>query len=160
MVLQHGKLLNINPCFRFEKPGFARFFVWFFFLFCLQFLFRELSSRGLTTGPRLCILMFMWTAEKYYYVYIMASSRNGTLYVGFTSNLVQRVFEHKNHLLPGFTSRYNVDKSVYFERFTDVNRAIRHEKRLKEWQRNWKKDLIEKFNPQWRDLYEDLNNLL
>ena len=90
----------------------------------------------------------------------MASSRNGTLYVGVTSNLAQRVFEHKNHLLPGFTSRYNVDKLVYFERFTDVNRAICHEKRLKEWQRNWKKDLIEKFNPQWRDLYENLNNLL
>ena len=98
--------------------------------------------------------------QKYYYVYIMASSRNGTLYVGFTSNLPQRIFEHKNHLLPGFTDKYDVDKLVYFERFEDVNRAIRHEKRLKEWQRNWKKDLIEKYNPQWRDLYDDLNNLL
>ena len=98
--------------------------------------------------------------QKYYYVYIMASSRNGTLYVGFTSNLPQRVFEHKNHLLPSFTDKYNVDKLVYFERFEDVNQAIKHEKRLKEWKRNWKKDLIEKFNPEWRDLYDDLNNLL
>ena len=102
-------------------PGF--FCLSFLFVLFAIFLLKKLSSRGLTTGPRLCILMFMWTAEKYYYVYIMASSRNGTLYVGFTSNLAQRVFEHKNHLLPGFTSRYNVDKLVYFERFTDVNRV-------------------------------------
>ena len=98
--------------------------------------------------------------QKYYYVYILASSKNGTLYIGFTSNLPERIFEHKHHLTPGFTSRYNVDKLVYFERFEDVKQAIRHEKRLKEWNRNWKKDLIEKFNPEWRDLYDDLNNLL
>jgi len=90
----------------------------------------------------------------------MASSRNGTLYIGFTSNLPQRIFEHKHHLLPGFTKTYNVDKLVYFERFDDVKSDIRHEKRLKEWKRNWKKYLIEKYNPEWRDLYEDLNNLL
>ena len=96
----------------------------------------------------------------YYYVYIMASSRNGTLYVGVTGNLSLRVYEHKNHLVKGFTSRYCVDKLVYFECFVDVNEAIKHEKRLKEWKRNWKKDLIEKFNPTWRDLYEDLNILL
>ncbi|MBE6457882.1 MAG: GIY-YIG nuclease family protein [Alphaproteobacteria bacterium] len=98
--------------------------------------------------------------QKYYYVYIMASSRNGTLYIGVTSNLPQRIFEHKNHLLPGFTDRYNVDKLVYFERHDNANDAIRREKRLKDWKRNWKKDLIEKYNPLWRDLYEDLNNLL
>ncbi|MBR3930597.1 MAG: GIY-YIG nuclease family protein [Alphaproteobacteria bacterium] len=98
--------------------------------------------------------------QKYYYVYILASSRNGTLYIGFTSNLPQRIFEHKNHLLPGFTDRYNVDKLVYFERHDNANDAIRREKRLKDWKRNWKKDLIEKYNPLWRDLYEDLNNLL
>ena len=103
---------------------------------------------------------FMSCIQKYFYVYIMASSRNGTLYIGFTSNLSQRIFEHKNHLLPGFTSKYNIDKLVYFERFDDPNSAIKHEKRLKEWNRNWKKDLIEKFNPEWRDLYDDLNNLL
>jgi len=74
--------------------------------------------------------------------------------------LPQRIFEHKNHLLPGFTDRYNVDKLVYFERHDSANDAIRREKRLKDWKRNWKKDLIEKYNPLWRDLYEDLNNLL
>ncbi|MDR0727011.1 MAG: GIY-YIG nuclease family protein [Rickettsiales bacterium] len=82
--------------------------------------------------------------QKYYYVYIMASDRNGTLYIGFTSNLSQRIFEHKNHLTPGLTSKYNVEKLVYAERFEDVNEAICHEKRLKEW----------------KDLYEDLNMLL
>ncbi len=90
----------------------------------------------------------------------MASQKNGTLYIGVTSNLPQRIFEHKNHLLPGFTSRYNVEKLVYFERFSDIHEAIKHEKRLKYWKRNWKKDLIERTNPGWRDLYEDLNNLL
>ncbi len=98
--------------------------------------------------------------QRYYYVYILASSRNGTLYVGVTGNLPQRIFEHKNHLLPGFTKTYSVDKLVYFERFEDINEAIKHEKRLKFWHRNWKKDLIEKYNPDWRDLYDDLNNLL
>ena len=111
-------------------------------------------------GTQVMYSYIMSFEQKYYYVYIMASSKNGTLYIGFTSNLPQRIFEHKNHLLPGFTNKYNVDKLVYFERFEDVNHAIRHEKRLKEWKRNWKKDLIEKHNPQWRDLYDDLNNLL
>ena len=98
--------------------------------------------------------------QRYYYVYILASKQNGTLYIGVTGNLPQRIFEHKQHLTPGFTSKYNVDKLVYFERFEDINEAIAHEKRLKYWHRNWKKDLIEKYNPTWRDLYEDLNNLL
>ena len=98
--------------------------------------------------------------QHYYYVYILASSRNGTLYVGVTGNLPQRIFEHKNHLLPGFTKNYNVNKLVYFERFEDINEAIKHEKRLKFWHRNWKKDLIEKYNPDWCNLYDDLNNLL
>ncbi len=102
----------------------------------------------------------MYGIQKYYYVYILASDRNGTLYIGFTSNLAQRVYEHKNHLTPGFTSRYGVCKLVYFERFEDVKQAIRHEKRLKEWKRNWKKDLIEKYNPEWRDLYDELNMLV
>ena len=102
----------------------------------------------------------MITYQKFYYVYILASERNGTLYIGFTSNLPQRIFEHKQHLTPGFTSKYNVDKLVYFERFEDVNDAIKHEKRLKNWHRNWKKDLIEKHNLEWRDIYNELNNLL
>ena len=98
--------------------------------------------------------------QRFYYVYILASGRNGTLYIGMTGNLPQRIYEHKIHALPGFTDKYNVDKLVYFERFEDVHEAIKHEKRLKKWERNWKKDLIEKFNPEWRDLYDDLNNLL
>ncbi len=102
----------------------------------------------------------MYEHQKYYYVYILASSRNGTLYIGVTGNLPQRIYEHKQHMLPGFSSQYNVTHLVYFERFTDINDAIKHEKRLKNWHRNWKKDLIEKYNPEWRDLYNDLNMLL
>lgn len=98
--------------------------------------------------------------QKRYFVYIMASSRNGTLYIGVTGNLGQRIFEHKNHVLPGFTDKYNVDKLVYVESFDDIRDAIRQEKRLKNWQRSWKKDLIEKFNPTWRDLYPDIHNFL
>ena len=102
----------------------------------------------------------MSLTKKTYYVYILASDKNGTLYVGFTSNLAQRIFEHKNHLTPGFSSKYNVCKLVYVESFSDVNAAIHREKRLKEWHRKWKKDLIEKFNPEWRDLYEDIHQLV
>ena len=98
--------------------------------------------------------------EKTYYVYILASSRNGTLYIGVTGNLAQRIFEHKNHLTPGFSSRYDVTKLVYVERFNDINLAIKQEKRLKEWKRNWKKDLIEKYNPDWHDLYDDIHQIV
>jgi len=94
--------------------------------------------------------------QKYYYVYIMASGRNGTLYIGVTNNIARRVYEHKTHAVPGFTSKYNVDKLVYYERFDDINMAITHEKRLKRYNRNWKKDLIERYNPEWKDLYDDL----
>ncbi len=94
--------------------------------------------------------------ERYYYTYILASQRNGTLYIGVTSDLVKRVWEHKNDLVEGFTSRYGVHSLVYFEQQRDVEAAIRREKRLKEWQRQWKIDLIETDNPQWRDLYDDI----
>ena len=102
----------------------------------------------------------MYGAQKFYYVYITASRRNGTLYIGFTSNLAQRIFEHKQHVLHGFTHRYNVVKLVYAERFTDVHQAIAQEKRLKKWNRDWKKDLIEKYNPQWEDLYERIHEIV
>ena len=98
--------------------------------------------------------------NKKYYVYILASQKNGTLYVGFTSNLAQRIFEHKQHLTPGFSSKYDVHKLVYVESFDDVKMAIQQEKRLKKWERNWKKDLIEKFNPNWDDLYENIHQLI
>ena len=94
--------------------------------------------------------------QRYYYVYILASKRNGTLYIGVTNDLLRRVYEHKNHLLPGFTDNYTVTRLVYVEKFTDINEAIHREKRLKEWKRNWKKELIEKYNPEWKDLYDDL----
>ena len=101
----------------------------------------------------------MSLTQKTYYVYMMANRRNGTIYVGVTSNLGQRAYEHKTHAFgDAFTARYNCDKLVYVERFTDINAAIHREKRLKEWPRNWKKDLIEKYNPNWDDLFEDIYN--
>jgi putative endonuclease len=78
------------------------------------------------------------------YVYIMTNERNGTLYVVVTSDLKQRAYQHKNHIYEGFTADYDLDKLVYYEVHDDVEAAIHREKRLKEWQRNWKKDLIEK----------------
>ncbi len=95
-------------------------------------------------------------ASDQYYVYILASKRNGTLYIGVTSNLVKRVYEHKNSLIDGFTKKYNVHKLVYYEATDDINSAITTEKRLKKWNRAWKIELIEKHNPEWRDLYSDL----
>jgi putative endonuclease len=94
--------------------------------------------------------------EKSFYVYILSSKRNGTLYIGVTSDLIKRVWEHKNKLVEGFTERYGVDKLVYYEQFQDAAYAIRREKRLKKYNRAWKIDLIEKVNPNWKDLYEGL----
>ena len=91
-----------------------------------------------------------------YYVYIMASKRNGTLYIGVTNDLIRRTFEHKNDLLEGFTKKYQVHLLVYFEECGDVESTILREKQLKKWNRYWKLRLIEQSNPEWRDLYEDL----
>jgi len=93
--------------------------------------------------------------SKTYFVYIMASKRNGTLYVGVTNNLERRTYQHKNNLVKGFTEKYNVHKLVYFEETMDINIAIAREKQLKNWKREWKIKLIEKENPKWRDLSED-----
>ncbi len=92
---------------------------------------------------------------KNYYIYILASKKNGTLYIGMTNDLVRRIFEHKSGSIEGFTKKYSVDKLVYFESTTDVNDAIAREKRLKKWKRQWKIDLIEKSNSDWRDLSDD-----
>ena len=92
--------------------------------------------------------------EKNYYVYILASKRNGTLYIGVTSNLIKRVWEHKEKIADGFTKKYDVDKLVYVEYFRDPENAIKREKRLKKYKRQWKINLIEKDNPQWKDLYD------
>lgn len=94
--------------------------------------------------------------DRAYYTYIMASQRNGALYVGVTSDLIKRVDEHKNNRVEGFTSNHDVHQLVYFEQHLDVNRAIRREKRLKEWHRNWKLALIEIDNPGWTDLYTEI----
>ena len=89
-------------------------------------------------------------------VYILASSRNGTLYVGVTATLVTRVFLHRDETTPGFTQRYGIHRLVHYEEFPDMPAAIRREKQLKGWQREWKLALIERANPYWRDLWPDL----
>ena len=88
-----------------------------------------------------------------YYVYILASKRNGTLYIGVTNDLVRRVYEHKSDSVEGFTKKYQVHDLVYFEQADDVGAAIAREKQLKKWNRAWKLELIEKSNGDWRDLY-------
>ena len=91
-----------------------------------------------------------------YFVYILASQRNGTLYVGVTNDLVRRIYEHREKLIEGFTSQYNVTRLVWFDQTASIEEAIAHEKRLKRWQREWKIALIEKTNPNWDDLYESI----
>ena len=89
-------------------------------------------------------------------VYILASQRNGTLYIGVTSDLIKRIWEHKNDLVKGFTQKYKVHQLVYFEQHQDMLTAITREKQLKKWNRDWKLALIEKSNPDWRDLWSDI----
>jgi len=91
-----------------------------------------------------------------YYVYLLASKKNGTLYLGVTSNLIKRVYEHKNNLVSGFTQKYKIQNLVYYETTDDINSAITREKQLKKWKRAWKIELIEKTNPGWGDLYFEL----
>ena len=91
-----------------------------------------------------------------YFVNIMASQKNGTLYVGVTNNLVRRVYEHKNNLVEGFTKQYDVHTLVSFESTPSIEAAIAREKQLKNWKREWKLALLEKINPDWLDLYDSL----
>ena len=91
-----------------------------------------------------------------YYVYVLASQRNGTLYVGMTNDLVRRVWEHKNDVVEGFTKRYRVHTLVWFEATQDVSAAILREKQIKKWDRRFKLELIEKENPRWLDLYDSI----
>ncbi|WP_032138847.1 GIY-YIG nuclease family protein [Rickettsia tamurae] len=90
------------------------------------------------------------------YVYILASRRNGTLYIGVTSNIIKRTYEHKHKIIKGFSSKYNINKLVYFEQYDDIIAAISREKLLKEYKRQWKLNLIESQNPEWHDLYEKI----
>ena len=92
---------------------------------------------------------------KDYFVYILASEKNGTLYIGVTSDLTKRVFEHKEGLIDGFTKKHNIKKLVYFEQTNDIVSAITREKQLKKWNRSWKIKLIEKDNSKWKDLSLD-----
>lgn len=100
----------------------------------------------------------MYKTGHQYYIYILASQKNGTLYIGVTNDLERRVLEHKQKINEGFTSKYDVNRLVYFESFQYINDAILREKRLKKWNRQWKINLIEEENFEWNDLYEDWYN--
>jgi len=90
------------------------------------------------------------------FLYILASERNGTLYIGVTSDLVRRVWQHRTAETKGFTTRYGIERLVYFEAFDDIETAIAREKAMKKYRRKWKLELIEKTNPEWRDLYPEI----
>jgi len=92
-----------------------------------------------------------------FYVYLLASKPYGTLYIGMTSNLTRRVWHHKTRSVPGFTDRYGVDRLVWFERQASAEAAMRREKQIKDWKRDWKINLIERDNPRWIDLYPTLS---
>lgn len=96
--------------------------------------------------------------SKIYAVYILASERNGTLYIGMTGDLEHRVLQHKNKQEDGFTKQYGVDQLVYYDLYESPNEAIAREKQLKKWNRSWKLELIEKENPEWHDLYEEVQS--
>jgi len=90
-----------------------------------------------------------------YFVYILANKKNGTIYIGVTRDLKRRIYEHKNQIIEGFTKRYNIKRLVYYEISNDINSAIKREKVLKKWRREWKIKLIEKNNPNWNDLFDE-----
>ena len=91
-----------------------------------------------------------------YYVYIMASRQNGTLYIGVTNDLARRIYEHKNDLVEGFTKKYGVHILVYYEQFQDIKLAVQREKQMKKWNRQWKINRIREQNPDWNDLYDSI----
>jgi putative endonuclease len=91
-----------------------------------------------------------------YFVYILTNKPRGTLYVGVTNDLVRRVFEHREGVVPGFTKRYGLKQLVHFEKYDDPTTAIRREKNIKHWSRIWKLQLVETSNPQWNDLYKEI----
>ena len=93
--------------------------------------------------------------DKQYYVYILTNKSDNVLYVGVTNDLIRRIFEHKTKLVEGFTKKYNLQKLVYYEATNDIESAINREKQLKNWHRGWKMNLIDQFNPDWKDLSDD-----
>ncbi len=96
------------------------------------------------------------TMAQSYFVYILTNRKDGVLYIGITNDLVRRVFQHREGAIPGFTNKYNLKRLIYFEAFDDPENAIMREKRMKKWNREWKIELIENNNPEWRDLYPDI----
>ena len=95
------------------------------------------------------------TEDRQYYVYILTNKSNNVLYIGVTNDLIRRIFEHKNKLVEGFTKKYNLRKLVYYEATNDIEGAINREKQPKNWHRDWKINLIDQFNPDWKDLSDD-----
>jgi len=93
---------------------------------------------------------------KQYYVYILASKKNGTLYIGVTGDLVKRIYEHKQNLIDGFTKKHNVHDLVYYKHHNEIEEAILRAKQMKKWNRKWKIRLIEEKNPEWKDLYNEI----
>ena len=102
----------------------------------------------------------MYKTIHQYYFYMLTNKKKGTLYIGVTNNLERRMFEHKNKIIEGFTKQYGFDKLAYFETYQYVNDAIKREKNMKKWKREWKISLIEKDNPDWDDLSADWKYLL
>lgn len=90
------------------------------------------------------------------YIYIITSINNKVLYIGITNNLIRRIYEHKNKMVKGFSNTYNLNKLVYYEQYPSIQQAIEREKQLKTWHRSWKNRLINKQNPSWRDLYNEI----
>jgi putative endonuclease len=98
----------------------------------------------------------MGCSMKQYYVYILAKARNSTFYVGVTNDLIRRIWEHKNELADGFTKKYGIKMLVYYEIHNDIEEAIKREKLIKRWKREYKMNVIETMNPDWKDLYDDI----
>ena len=94
--------------------------------------------------------------KKQFFIYIMTNKRKGTLYIGVTSDLPARVWQHKSNLIEGFTEKYKLHKLVYYEQHENIYSAIKREKQMKKWQRQWKLEIVEKLNPHWKDLYEEI----
>jgi putative endonuclease len=94
--------------------------------------------------------------QQLFYVYILTNKKYGVLYVGKSNDLIERIYQHKNKQADGFTKKYNLTQLVYYEVYESAIEATHREKCIKEWKRNWKLELIEKMNPEWRDLYDDI----
>ncbi len=124
------------------------FFIYFF-------LVKKVNNSLSKWTYNLTIYIFMYKTIHQYYLYVLTNKTNGTLYIGVTNDLERRMFEHKNKLVAGFTKKYGLNKLIYFETYQYVNDAIKREKNMKKWKRQWKIDLIEEENPCWNDLSKD-----